>query len=143
MTKTEISEVILARGHANIQATHRSTLEVTKETHLSPAGDCIIAVGADKALADLSAEFKEKLLSKKALLTITIEADGVVEQVHACGSPNLSLTHPTDIVARKSSHVDSRTLAVNADKAAKDLSRKLVARMRNPLQKVKITLTVT
>jgi hypothetical protein len=139
----EASEIIFAFGHANVQATHRTTLEVTKSKNLSRTGDCIIAVGADKALADLSDEFKENLRNSKAKLTITIEADGITEQVHAQGSVNLFLTHRSDMVVRKSNYVDSRTLAISADKAAKDLSRKFVEKMRNPLQKAKITLIVS
>jgi hypothetical protein len=38
--------------------------------------------------------------------------------------------------------VDNRTLAVQADKAALDLSRDLVEKLKNPKQKVKITLEV-
>jgi hypothetical protein len=125
-----------------MQATHKTTLEFTKDGHLSKKGDCIVAVAADKALADLTAEFKENLRKPNAKLTITIEADGITGQVNAEGSPHLILTHPTDIVVRKSDYVSSRTLAVHADKAACDLSRDLVEKLKNPKQKVKITLAV-
>jgi len=138
-----ISETFFAFGHENVRATHRSTLEFTSEKHLSREGDCIVAVAADKTLVDLSDEFKNHLRNPNAKLTIRIEADGIAEQIHAQGSPQLSFTHPSDMVVRKSSHVDSRTLAVAADKAARDLSRALVGKMRNPHQKAKITLTVT
>lgn len=143
MTEKEISETVFAFGHANVQATHKSTIELTKDWNLSRTGDCIIAVGAEKALADLSNEFKQKLQKPNARLTITIEADGIMEQIHACGSANLSLNHPSDMVIRKSNYVDGRTLAVSADKAAKDLSRKLVEKMENPLQKARITFVIT
>ncbi len=142
MATFEIREVIFGYGHENIQATHKTTLEFTKDTHLSKKGDCIVTVAADKALADLTAEFKETLRKPHAKLTIKIEADGIIEQVKAEGSPQLILTHPTDIVIRKSDYVCSRTLAVHADKAAQDLPRKLVEKLKNPKQKVKITLAV-
>ncbi len=142
MPTSEISEVIFGYGHENIQATHKTTLEFTKDAHLSRKGDCIVAVAADKALADLSTEFKENLRKPHAKLTIKIEADGIIEQVKAHGSPQLILTHPTAIVIRKSSYMCNRTLAVHADKAAQDLSRTLVEKLKNPKQKVKITLTV-
>jgi len=138
----EVKAVIFGYGHENIQATHTTTLEFTKDTHLSKKGDCIVAVAADKALADLSAEFKEKLRKPHARLTIIIEAGGIVERVKAHGSPQLILSHPMDMVVRKSDYVCSRTLAVHADKAAWDLSRDLVEKLRNPQQKVKITLLV-
>ena len=125
-----------------MQATHKTTLEFTKDTHLTKKGDCIVTVAADKALADLNADFKEKLRKTDAKLTITIEADGISERVNAEGSPQLILTHPTDIVVRKSDYVCSRTLAVHADKAACDLSRDLVEKLRDPEQKVKITVVV-
>jgi hypothetical protein len=136
----ETREVIFGYGHENMQATHKTTLEFTKNPHLTKKGDCIATVAADKALADLTAEFKETLRKPHAKLTITIEADGIIEQVTAEGSPQLILTHPTDIVVRKSDYICSRTLAVNADKAACDLSRALVEKLKNPKQKVKITL---
>jgi len=138
----EITEIILAYGHENIQATHESTLEITKEAKLSKRGDCIIAVSANKAVADLSLKFKENLRKENAKMTMLIEAGEVVEVVNAFGSPRLILTHPTDIIVRKSGYVCSRTLAIQADKAACDLSRKLVEKLRNPEQKVKITLTI-
>jgi hypothetical protein len=139
---SEIKEVIFGCGHENIQATHKTTLEFTKDTRLSKKGDCIVTVAADKALADLNAEFKEKLRKPHAKLTIIIEAGEVIEQVNAHGSPQLILAHPTDMVIRKSDYVCNRTLAVHADKAAQDLSRDLVEKLKNPKQKVKITLVV-
>jgi len=139
---SEVKAVIFGYGHENIQATHKTTLEFTKDTHLSKKGDCMVTVAADKALIDLNAEFREKLHKPKAKLTTTIEAGEIIEQVNAYGSPQLILTHPTDMVIRKSDYVCNRTLAVHADKAAQDLSRDLVEKLKNPKQKVKITLVV-
>jgi len=139
---SEKREAIVGYGHKNIQATHKTTLEFTKDMHLSKKGDCIVAVAADKALTDLSAEFKENLRKPHAKLTILIEADGIIDQVNAHGSPRLILSHPTDMVIRKSDYVCNRTLAVHADKAAQDLSKALVEKLKNPEQKVKITLIV-
>jgi hypothetical protein len=138
-----LKEEVTASGHANIEATHPTTLEITKEVALSRRGDCIVAVGADKSLADFSDEFKESLRKPNAKLTLTIEVDGITEQINSHGSPNLILTHPSDMVVRKSSYVDDRTLAVNADKAAFDLPRELVEKLRNPQQKARIALRVT
>jgi len=138
----ELTETIHAYGHKNIQATHKTTFEITKEADLSKKGDCIIAVSADKALEDLMQKFKDSLQRENPKITILIEADNVIEVVNAFGSPKLVLTHPTDMVVRKSSFTCNRTLAINADKAASDLSRKLVEKLRYPNQKVKITLKV-
>ena len=142
MPSAELKEIILAKGHKNILATHPTTLEFTKEDDVSRNGDCIIAVSADKAMPDLSVEFKEKLLEENAKLTILIEAGGIAERVTAHGNAHLTLVHPTEIVVRKSNYICSRTLAVKADKASADLPRDLVEKLKNPAQKVKITLTV-
>jgi len=138
----EFSEIIFAYGHENILATHRTTFEITKENQLSKRGNCAIAVSANKAIADLSYEFKENSRKEKAKMTILIEAGEVAEIVNAFGSPLSILTHPTDIVVRKSVYICTRTLAVRADKAACDLSRNLVEKLGNPRQRVRITLTV-
>ena len=134
--------MLLGYGHENIRGTHKTTLEFTKDTHLSKEGDCIVAVAADKSLADLNPAFKEELRKPNAQITILIEAGGITEQVHASGSPRLILTHPTELVVRRSDYISDRTLAIHADKAARDLSRELVEKLRNPRQKVKITLIV-
>jgi len=139
---TKVQEIVIGYGHRNIQATHKTTLEFTKDLNLSRKGDCIVVVFANKALGDLADEFKDKLRKPQAKLTITIEADGIIEHVNARGSPQLILTHPTDMVVRKSDYVCSRTLAVHADKAAEDLSRNLVEKLKNPKKRVKITLEV-
>jgi hypothetical protein len=118
------------------------TLEVTKETHLTERGDCIIALAADKGAKDLSSQFKKLAQSEKARITITVEASGEIEVINAYGHPQLSFTHPTDLVVRKSDYTCSRTLAVHADKAAKDFPKTLVEKLQNPEQKVKVTLAV-
>jgi len=136
------SETIHAYGHKNVTSRNRMTLEITKETHLTVRGDCIIALAANKGARDLSPEFKKLAQNDKAKITLTIEADGEIEVVSACGHPQLSFTHPTDLVVRKSDYACSRTLAVHADKAAIDLPETLVKKLQDPKQRVKVTLTV-
>jgi len=135
------TEFISAHGHVNVQSTNKTTFEITKENHLTKRGDCIIAVGASKGATDLNQRFKAVARSQDARITIKIEVNGEEETITAWGNPKLLFTHPTDLVVRKSDYVCGRTLAVRADKAACDLSRKLVEKLRNPDQKVKITLT--
>ena len=142
MSPKQEREIIRALGHANIQATHPTTLMFTKDKRLTQTGDCVTAVAADKATADLSEEFKEKLKNPNAKLTILIEADGIKEQINASGSPKLILSHPTDIVVRKSGYICNRTLEINADKASKDLPRALLEKLKDPRKEVKITLII-
>ena len=115
----------------------------TKDKDLSETGDCIVAVVADKAVVDLSQQFKDALRKPNAKLTIIIEADGLQEQVIAFGSPKLILTHPNDMVIRKSNYICNRTLAIHADKSANELSRELVEKLKSAKQKAKITLIVS
>jgi hypothetical protein len=142
MNLMEMTEVIIARGHNNIQATHKTTLEITKEAHLTKKGACIIAVSADKAGNDLSLRFKESLRKQNARLIILIKAGEATGVVNAWGSPQLTLTDSTDMVIRKSNYICDRTLAINADKAACDLPRDLVKELKDPKQKAEITLSV-
>jgi hypothetical protein len=138
----KITEVIEARGHRNVQSTHKTTLEITKETTLTRRGNCIVAIAATKGAADLNTKFKNAARKEGAKITVTIRADDLTEIVRASGSPQLPFTDPMDLVVRKSKYICGRTIAVKADKAANDLSRKLVEKMRDPFQEVKITLQI-
>jgi len=138
----KVVEVIHAWGHPNIQASHPTTIMLTKERMVTQKGDCIVAVDADKSVADLSPEFKRALNQPNAKVTIELEVDGQVGQITAYGSPDLTLSHPNDLVIRKSEFTSDRTLAVKADKSSGELSRSVVEKLRNPKQQVTMTLTV-
>jgi hypothetical protein len=138
----KIVEVVNAQGHNNIQSAHETTFEITKEKTLTKRGDCVIAVGATKGARDLSQEFMKAAKREGAKITIVVKAGGLKEVVGARGTPRLLFTHPTDLVVRKSNYVCGRTVAIGADKAAGDLSRKLVEKLNSPSQKVSITLIV-
>ncbi len=142
MSNKQTKEKIIAFGHENVQAVHPSTLMFTKEKYLSNNGDCIIAVAADKALSDLNPTFKAMLKKPEAKLTMIIEVDGLTEEINSFGSPLLILTHSTDVVVRKSGYISDRTLAIQADKSSNDLARELIEKLKNPKQKINITLIV-
>jgi len=135
----EVEEVI-AFGHNLIRSTHKTTFEITKDSHLTERGDCIIAVKANRAAKDLSEKFKETARKPNARIIVIIEVAGEREIIRAFGDPNLTFTHPTDMVIRKSNYICGRTIAVKADKAACDFPRSLIKSLKNPRQKVKITL---
>jgi hypothetical protein len=135
-------EHILGFGHENIQSAHPATLMFTKEKGVSKTGDCIVVVAADKAVTDLSPKFKEALRKPNSKITILIEAGGLTQKIHASGSPNLILTHSTDVVIRKSDYISDRTLAICADKSSNDLPREFVRKLKSSAQKVSITLKV-
>ena len=115
---------------------------ITKERQVTKRGDCIVAVDADKSVADLSIEFKRALRQPKAKLIVELEVDGLKGEINAFGSPELKLNHPNDLVIRKSEFVSDRTLAVKADKSSADLSKAVVEKLKNPKQQITLTLTV-
>jgi hypothetical protein len=135
----KVVEFIRARGHPQITALHPTTLMITKEEKVGPRGNCIIAVAANKGAADLSPDFKQAVRSGHTI-KITLEVNDSIEIFRGRGHPNLSLTHPTDIVLRKSAFTCGRTLAIGVDKAASDISREFVARLRDPAARIKITV---
>jgi len=137
----KIVEVITARGHPRVTAKHQTTLMFTKDREVGFKGNCIVGVLADKGSAGLHDELKSAIKSGAAV-NITIEAGGEMEVVRAFGHPLLTLVHPKDLVIRKSRFTCGRTLAVGADKAAMDLSRALVAKLRDSSTKVKVTIEV-
>jgi hypothetical protein len=105
-------------------------------------GDCVLVVSLDRGLAELSEEFKQALRCPSSKLNIKIEADEVSDEISAEGTSRLTFTDLNEMVIRKSEFTSNRTLAIHANKAAKDISRKLVEKLKNPNQKAKITLTV-
>jgi len=129
-----------ARGHVNVRATHRSTLEVTKDLNLTPRGDCIVAVASTRAAADLPREFKELARHEGCRVRLMIEAQGKVDEVVGYGSPRLSFLDERSMVFRRSEHVCPRTVMVRASKAAHHLDRGLVERLQSPLTVVRLTL---
>ena len=129
-------------GHKNIRSNHQKTLEITKESHLTPQGDCIVGVNASSSCSDLPQELKNKLKSENTLVIFTIKVDDQEFTIKGKGHPELTLTHLNDIVIRKSDFVCPRTLSVNCDKASDLLPREMVTLLQNPKTKGTFTITV-
>lgn len=134
------TETIHARGHPNVSATHRTTLEITTREDLTIRGDCIVAVCADKGAKQLSESFKELAKKENSTITMILKVNNQTETIKGQGSPHLTFTHPHDIVARKSTYHSDRTIMIKANKAALDLNRELVQKLKDPQTKVEITL---
>ncbi|WFN34747.1 DUF371 domain-containing protein [Methanogenium sp. S4BF] len=120
-------ERLVCSGHPNIRALHHTTFEVTREENLTSSGTCIIGVHADKGPCDLNPEFRKAISSDTALLVTTLTAGKETCTITARGSSRLTLTHPTDLVWRRSSYIDDRTIGIHADFTAKTLPRELIA----------------
>ena len=130
-----------ARGHRMITATHPTTLMITREEEIGPTADCVVAVAADKAVADLDAVVKESIRAG-APLEVVLEVEGMREKVLGRGDKGLSLSDKKDMVIRRSDYKCGRTLMIGADKSAAELSRKFVRKLRDPEAKVKIFIRV-
>lgn len=126
-----ICEKIEARGHPLVSATHRTTFEVTKEQHLTAAGDCIIAISANKGLSELSEEFKSALAHDNAVLYTSLCCEEYEVVITSAGSMNMTLTHPTDLVWRRSTFVCERTIGIQTDTTAALLPRDLISALQN------------
>ncbi len=135
------SIVFRAHGHPNIQSTHRTTLEITKEDYVTKRGDCIVGIRATLALADLPkwAKIAAKKESTRIVLTLTV--NGRTESIQGRGHPDLTYDDETCMVARKSSYKCGRTLMIQADKAAVDLDRAFIQAARMPESVIQCELT--
>jgi hypothetical protein len=134
-------EVIRARGHEHVAATHESTFEVTTDDWLTPAGDCIVGVAADRAPTDFDDDFVAACRDSEATITLTLDTDGTSQRVRARGDPDLTFESDRSAVVRTSTYVDDRTVAVGAGAAATDLDRNLVAALADGAD-LTVTLTV-
>jgi len=125
-------EVVRATGHENVTAEHASTFELTTDDWLTPAGDCIVGVEADRTPRDFSAAFREACRDADATIeaTLTVDAgdDEFRETVTGRGDPDLALLDDRSMVGRTSDYTDDeRTILVDGDAAAGDLDRDFVS----------------
>lgn len=129
-----LEEEIKFFGHENIKSLHGRTIEVTKDKFLTPYGDCIIGVSANKACLDISPLLKSKIACENSLIEIEIIVEPFTFGILAKGSSDLTLQHSHDIVIRKSKFTCSRTIGVCCNFAASDIPRKIIDLLKDPLQ---------
>ncbi|AHF99870.1 hypothetical protein HALLA_14810 [Halostagnicola larsenii XH-48] len=137
-----LEEIIHARGHENVSAEHASTFEVSTDDFLTPAGDCILAIEADRAPADFDPEFVAACQQRDATITVTLEADGHRDSVRGRGDPELEFSSERSAVGRTSEYVDERTIALESEHAAEGFDRDLVDSLAAGAD-VTVTITVS
>ncbi|WP_082146660.1 DUF371 domain-containing protein [Halostagnicola sp. A56] len=137
-----LEEIIHARGHENVSAEHASTFEISTDDFLTPAGDCILAIEADRAPADFDPEFVAACQRPDATITVTLEADGHRDSVRGGGDPALEFSSERSAVGRTSEYVDERTIALEAEHAAEGFDRDLVESLAAGAD-VTVTITVS
>ena len=135
-------EVVHATGHEHVTAEHASTFEVTTDDWLTPAGDCILAVDADRSPADFSDAFRDAVQDAAATITMTLEVDDATATFEGRGHPELALTDDRSMVGRTSTHVDDRTIMLEADGAAESVDRDVVDALADGAD-VRVVLEVT
>lgn len=111
-----------AKFHANVQALHGGTLEVTCEERLTPRGDCVVLTHSThnpKVLEDVCSEGKTAYL-------VIVTRTGSFWVRGKCAPSEVGCS----FVVRKSSSKAPRTLMINADKASVDMPRELVHKAR-------------
>ncbi|MDC1103171.1 DUF371 domain-containing protein [Nitrosopumilus sp.] len=129
-------------GHENIRSNHKKTIEITKESHLTTRGDCIIGVSANSSCADLPEELKNKLRDSKTYVRFLIKVDDDEFVLEGMGHSDLTLTHDEDIVLRKSDFTCPRTISVKCDKASDLVPREMVSKLQNPKTKGLLIIVV-
>lgn len=133
---------LTAVGHENVRATHASTLELTTDDWLTPAGDCILGVEATKAPAAFDANFVAACQDTEATITLELAVDGSTTMVVGRGDPALTFTNERSLVVRTSEYIDDRTVMVEADTAAGGIDRSIVESLQAGAA-LEATITVT
>ena len=131
-------ERITAKGHCNVQSTHQSTLEITTEDWLTPAGDCIVGVAADRSPVDFSSEFISACQDSAATISLEMQVEDHRAKIVGQGDPRLTFENGTSLVCRTSTYVDDRTVMIKAAGAANAIDRSLVRTLQDgaPLEAI-------
>ena len=127
--------IFTAHGHPNILATHRTTLEITKDSELTTRGNCVVAVAADFSLERI-----RELIQNCDRIKLTITVAGMKDEITA--APNRSYSSDTELVLRKGDFLSDRTLGTRACKAAADLKRGMIDALKSGNMAATITIDV-
>jgi hypothetical protein len=137
--KLYLLEEFVVKGHENVRSTHKSTIEFTSDPHLTMRGTCILGLESPIGCLQLKETSKQELRGENKFL-VKIQIATRVDEFIGYGHPNLTLTHPHDIVFRKSTYICDRTILLACNKAANDIDRDIVKSLQNPLNKATIQI---
>ncbi|MHA1684627.1 MAG: DUF371 domain-containing protein [Promethearchaeota archaeon] len=139
--KATLLEEFFARGHENVLSTHNTTVEFTKDEHLTKRGDCIIGIAASLSPVEFKAGTRELLraLPRRHFL-VELNAGSFTDRFDGWGDPLLSLDNSREMVFRKSNFISGRTVLINCNKAAADIDRNLVDLMKSGIERVNVKL---
>jgi len=128
-------------GHPNITSKHKTTLELTKDMEIGKTADCIIGVGSKISMENIPKEILNAIKKEETCILLRLETENGFDEIKGYGHPELTLDHPTDMVTRKSTFKCSRTLMINADKAACDLNNRLIEDLKKS-KDLKVTIII-
>ena len=134
-----ILEKIYAYGHENILCTHKTTIELTKDTYVSVKGNCILGIKASKSCINLNSNLKDLIKSGNMKVKVTISVGNITDSFYGFGNKDLTLLNKKDIVFRLSKYICDRTVLINCTKSSQDLNRKLVNKLKSPITKFYMT----
>ena len=136
-----VQEEIIFYGHRNVQSLHARTIEITKDPNLTLHGDCIIGVSANKSCCEITDKVQRMLKDNNSHIIIDIIVGNGSFTMNASGDKRLLLLSRHDIVIRKSNFICGRTIAIQSDKASRDIPRDMILLLQNPETKGVLRIT--
>ncbi|MCG3226395.1 MAG: DUF371 domain-containing protein [Candidatus Heimdallarchaeota archaeon] len=134
--------VFFCNGHPNINASHKTTLEFTKDESITTKGDCILGVNSSCNLINFPLELKKRIRSTEVRIWVHLQVGIYTDIIEGCGDSRLELSDEHALIIRKSDFICSRTLMIKSDKAAKDINDNIIKSMKDPSSKMKITIQI-
>ncbi|AAK42393.1 DUF371 domain-containing protein [Saccharolobus solfataricus] len=122
------------KGHHNVRAFHKTTLEITKDDYLTSRGDCIIGILANKGARDLSEDLKKIARNDKSFIYGVIRVKEFLDVVHGRGSSKFTFENQNKIIFRKSTFIEGSTVMINSDKAARDINREIIDLLKTEIE---------
>ncbi|MDQ3935984.1 MAG: DUF371 domain-containing protein [Actinomycetota bacterium] len=119
-----------ALGHPNIRATHRKTLELTRESEIGPRATCVVGVAAELD--------EEALAGMHGWVALTLHAAARSEVVRGRLNPAWRAGDP--LVVRRAEAVTRDAVLISADRAASALPRSFVTALADPAARIAFTV---
>lgn len=134
---------IIAFGHPNITARHRTTFEITKDSEITKRADCIIGVRADRSISEIPEEAKNAIKKgARARIELYLPDYALRDEVFGFGDQRMTFLHERDIVVRKSRFVCGRTLLISASKSAFEINREIVDLLKDKKTELRLLFEV-
>ena len=137
-----VQDEVTFYGHPNVRSLHSKSIEITKDGYLTPKGDCIIGIKANRACTDLEESIRRGLKSSSAIVKIEVIVGDKSFIIKGRGDERLTMLNPQDIVIRRTNFICPRTMSVLCDKASSDMPRELVRLLQHQEQKGIFRITI-